>query len=188
MMYRQFFFEKYSDQNLVYLFDVTHDGKDDLIVFEKGDPNAGNYYDKFIVFTATDGEVKEIYRRDLSINRTTIMLVETDKGSNIVFEFLGVWTGLGEVTCEEYYLSNKGKVRQVNYIEQRYGGDMEILDSLAFSSDEYMNYIDESNELADKEYNKKIERKYGKKFSNTYMLYSNAVGSYNSKEIDSFCF
>lgn len=188
MMYRQFFFEKYSDQNLVYLFDVTHDGKDDLIVFEKGDPNAGNYYDKFIVFTATDGEVKEIYRRDLSINRTTIMLVETDKGSNIVFEFLGVWTGLGEVTCEEYYLSNKGKVRQVNYIEQRYGGDREILDSLPFSSDEYMNYIDESNELADKEYNKKIERKYGKKFSNTYMLYSNAVGSYNSKEIDSFCF
>ena len=163
-LYRQFFYKNYTDENLVYLFDITHDGKDDMIVFAD-DPQTSTSFDEYIVYTALNGKVEEIYRAVFHINRTNIMLIKKNGKSNFVYEFQGVWQGMGTASCEEFYISNSGEKKQVHLIEQEYDGK---------------NYT-----AANDEYYGKIERRYGNNFSNAYMLYSTDAVDYATKSAKS---
>ena len=114
--YARFFYDNYSDKDIVFLADVTHDGTDDMIVINQiGFEDYSGH-----VYTLSSGDIKEIYTKTGGLSHAggifNWYVIERDNGWNLAEEYFGMWQGMGNVAFDEYYLSEYGEVKPVTGI------------------------------------------------------------------------
>ncbi len=114
--YARFFYDNYSDKDIVFLADVTHDGTDDMIVIrQEGLEDYSGH-----VYTISSGKVKEIYTKTGGLSHAggifNWYIIERDNGWDLAEEFFGMWQGMGTVAFNEYYLSENGDLKSVTGI------------------------------------------------------------------------
>ena len=120
-LYKEYFYNHFSDSDIVYLADVTHDGVEDMLVVNFLDEYHATVYGH--VFTVLDGEVVEIYTKQGSDYHAGgffswyLVPVPDSDYWNLASETFGMWQGIGVVTYREYLLTNEGYAIDVSYLE-----------------------------------------------------------------------
>lgn len=153
--YYDYFCSNYGNDDLVCFADVTHDGKDEMIV---GDMTMNQQ--SLLVFTIKNGQVKKIYEYGgLFQFRATYFLTSTSGQCNLVEEFRGIWQGSGTAAIKEFYLTDSGEEVVVKSVEQQYG---------TLGNDP----INVPYEEAEDKFNEQIEKNYGKGYSKLYYFYN----------------
>ena len=108
-IYREYFYKHHCNDDIVCLADVTHDGKDEMIVVSFAD----SYWIEGFVYTIKDNEVVEIFEKSGAEDHAGgfFSWYLADKGEyyNLAEEYFGMWQGLGETRYDEYYLSPEGE-------------------------------------------------------------------------------
>lgn len=103
---------KYSGSNYnFFLADLTHDGKDDLVVTYKKVPQNGSYRNSVLeVYTMDNGSVKKIYDKDIYCvgHQNTYWLMRDAKGSSLMIYHLDAATGQTEQSLEIFSLDSSG--------------------------------------------------------------------------------
>ena len=118
--YKRFFYANYSDSDIVYLADVTHDGMADMIVVNFSDEYHSDVYGH--VYTVQNGSVVEIFSKRGSDYHAGgffawyLVPVPDSDYWNLASESFGMWQGVGTVTYSEYLLTNEGYVVETNYL------------------------------------------------------------------------
>lgn len=158
-LYKSYFLDNYSLDDLVCLADVTHDGIDDMIVITD-DENVGDIkfsmFIKGLVYTVVNNEVKQIYEKNgcTSHSGGFFCWYLTESG-NLADEVHSMWQGMGEVRFDEYYITNSGE-----RIEQN---------SIVLSSE--TPEVDENGHVTSEAQQKYINA-VDKKMKSSYLLYS----------------
>ncbi len=153
--YYDYFYSNYGNDDLVCFADVTHDGKDEMIV---GDMTM--YQQSLIVFTIKNGQVKKIYETEaLSNSRATFFLTTASGQCNFVEEFWAIWSGSGTAGAREFYLTDSGQEVEVKSVEQQFG-------DIGYGSPEV------PYEEAEAKFDEQIEKNYGKGYSTLYYFYN----------------
>ncbi|MBQ7542582.1 MAG: hypothetical protein IJT44_09870 [Clostridia bacterium] len=156
-MYAQFCADNLRASDTVRLTDLTHDGQDELLVLRI--PSAGQWSDaqeeNFLrVFTVSDGAVRMIYENQIMPNRDGWFLMQDGGADSLVHEVQAVWTGTGEITCKEFYLTEDGEPVSVCSLAQ------------SFRFDD----TDPEGKLAD--YESRVAQRYGSGFDGVRVLAS----------------
>ena len=112
-IYSDYFYDNFSESDIVYLADVTHDGTEDMIVVHKVDGLVCEGY----VYTLSDGKAKEIFSKigetDHAGGFFNWYIIERDDGWNLADEYFGMWQGMGDLGFSEYYLKDNGDMVDV---------------------------------------------------------------------------
>ena len=156
-LYRQYGDEHLRADDTVLFADLTHDGADEMIVLRV--PSAGQWSDEpdenFLrVVTVQSGEVRTLYEDQIMVNRDAWFLARDGADCSIVHEVQAVWTGTGEITCDEFSLTEDGDMVPVEHLAQ------------SFRFDD----ADPEQKLAD--YESRIAQRYGDDFSGVRLLAS----------------
>ncbi len=120
--FKKFFYDNYSNADIAFLADVTHDGLIDLIVIHK----ASEYSYSGHVYTVSSGKVKEIYTNGGGTDHAggfyNWYVAERKDGWDLGEEYFGMWQGMGETNFSEYYLSEDGKRIDVDVVSVAWDG------------------------------------------------------------------
>ena len=154
-LYKNFFYRHYTSEDMVYLLDVTHDGKSDMIAI--GRPENENL--EIHIYTVVNGKITEIYMMYLVNSRIAFYATKKSGTCNLVEDANGVYQGSGGRHYREFYLSQSGDAVCVKTFSQQYGKPSD--------AESFIDY-----DVAEALYNEKVAQIYGKNFSDLYLVFS----------------
>ena len=119
--YKNYFYDHFTENDYVYLADVTHDGVEDMLVVQKFSDNEYLLY-AWIFTIEDDGMIKEIYQERTGIDHTSgffnwFIKISDDGTANLGREYYGLWQGYGAETFVESYFDNEGNEYPIEQIE-----------------------------------------------------------------------
>lgn len=138
-LYKRFFYENFSDADLVCLADVTRDGVAELLVVHDEDEMQTRIYGYVYTIDKT-GAVKLIYTKTgsaFNIGGFFYWYLRLTSEGYALAEESGYWsTGLGDLTYHEYYLSEIGAVCDIYSIRVN-SLELETMEENAIAFDAY---------------------------------------------------
>lgn len=118
--YADYFWEHYTQDDMVCLADVTHDGMEDMIVVHFADPDRMQILG--YVYTLREGTVTEIYSKLGSSTHAGgffgwyLIPVPGSEYYNLCEESFGMWQGMGILSFREYLLDEEGNEIETDYL------------------------------------------------------------------------
>jgi len=119
--YKKYFDSWFGDEDKVYLADVTHDGRDELLVMDLD--YVGDSDSVFVtgyVFTISGDHIVNIYKNYGGSSHVSGFyewyLVPCADGYNLAEEEVAMWQGFGSLCMEEYYINSSGNKVVVNSV------------------------------------------------------------------------
>lgn len=149
--YKEFFFENFAYTDKVVLADLTHDGKEEMLVIEVSGETDYPIYEMKVFRYADKKGVEKLCDLYGGTNDhagglfNAYIKVKADGYANLGRKRNGMWQGRGTLAFDEYYLDEKGKIVPVDSVE--------------------LNSIDEGNHYPDGEVTEKAYSDYSKKES-----------------------
>ncbi len=132
--YEEFFYSLYSDNDIVCFADVTHDGKDEMLVV-----HLEEYYGYGYVYTFNESEIVELYSNGRGLDHAggfyNWYLVRRGDNWNLVENSHGMWQGYGSLGTREYYLSDSGEVQYVYSVTYEYEDGQVVNETWDYNTD-----------------------------------------------------
>ena len=167
-IYCEFFYDRrFDNEDIVCFADITHDGKEDMIV---GDIDIKNW-EKLYIYTIKDGNVVQIGNlTSINISDVTVFLTNKSGECNLVIENKAVHYENGMAIYTEFYVTNDCKTIEITNFQQGYGSYLEG-ESLSY-------------EESDKRFNEAVAKRYGEGYSSLYYFYNAGSDKHNAKNSD----